>query len=263
MEPSTSVNKEGTEQNVLNPDELIIKKKIRGGNTRTKDDDTQSQNENSQVIIQKKETSSLLSATTKKSQKSNSINPIITADRNITTGDQGATTTVDTDGNMQDFTRDKERKSTATAAKRGPVRAHSSIHVSNQFDYKPDVCKDYFETGFCGWGDNCKFAHIREDYKKGWEIDLEYEESKKKQRDGEEITTKKVDGEGDLPFACYICRLPFVDPVVTKCKHYFCEKCAIKEYNFGKNPKCAVCKKDTGGIFNTAHEILKRKKLKQ
>lgn len=36
------------------------------------------------------------------------------------------------------------------------------------------------------------------------------------------------DDENALPFACFICREPFVDPVVTRCKHYFCEHCALK-----------------------------------
>ena len=36
------------------------------------------------------------------------------------------------------------------------------------------------------------------------------------------------DDEDSLPFACFICRNSFVDPVVTKCKHYFCEHCALK-----------------------------------
>ena len=35
-----------------------------------------------------------------------------------------------------------------------------------------------------------------------------------------------------LPFACYICRKPWQecrsDPVATKCRHYFCERCALK-----------------------------------
>jgi RING finger protein 113A len=37
--------------------------------------------------------------------------------------------------------------------------------------------------------------------------------------------------DDDLPFACYICRKPWgeaKDPVVTRCKHYFCESCALK-----------------------------------
>lgn len=40
------------------------------------------------------------------------------------------------------------------------------------------------------------------------------------------------DEDDDLPFACYICREVWAEcksePVVTKCKHYFCESCAIK-----------------------------------
>ena len=35
---------------------------------------------------------------------------------------------------------------------------------------------------------------------------------------------KDSDEEDELPFACFICRQPFNNPVVTKCKHYFCEK---------------------------------------
>ena len=40
-----------------------------------------------------------------------------------------------------------------------------------RFDYQPDICKDYKETGYCGYGDSCKFIHDRGDYKSGWEID--------------------------------------------------------------------------------------------
>ncbi|KAH7658178.1 Zinc finger RING/FYVE/PHD-type protein [Dioscorea alata] len=59
-----------------------------------------------------------------------------------------------------------------------------------------------------------------------------------------------------MPFACYICRQPFQDRLVTKCKHYFCEHCALKHHS--KNKKCFVCNKPTLGIFNTAHEIKKK-----
>lgn len=33
-----------------------------------------------------------------------------------------------------------------------------------------------------------------------------------------------------LPFACLICRTAFTNPVVTRCKHYFCETCALKNF---------------------------------
>jgi hypothetical protein len=40
-----------------------------------------------------------------------------------------------------------------------------------RFDYQPDICKDYKETGFCSYGDSCKFMHDRGDYKSGWELE--------------------------------------------------------------------------------------------
>ena len=40
-----------------------------------------------------------------------------------------------------------------------------------RIDYQPDICKDYKETGFCSYGDSCKFLHDRGDYKSGWELE--------------------------------------------------------------------------------------------
>lgn len=42
---------------------------------------------------------------------------------------------------------------------------------ARSFDYQPDICKDYKETGFCSYGDSCKFLHDRGDYKSGWELE--------------------------------------------------------------------------------------------
>ena len=63
----------------------------------------------------------------------------------------------------------------------GPIRATSHIAISNRFDYQPgififmnidwlEICIDYKETGYCSFGDSCKFIHDRTDYKSGWEI---------------------------------------------------------------------------------------------
>lgn len=37
----------------------------------------------------------------------------------------------------------------------------STIRTVTIMDYQPDVCKDYKETGYCGYGDSCKFLHDR------------------------------------------------------------------------------------------------------
>ena len=44
-----------------------------------------------------------------------------------------------------------------------------------RWDYAPDICKDFKETGFCGFGDSCKFMHDRSDYKFGWQLEREME----------------------------------------------------------------------------------------
>ena len=59
----------------------------------------------------------------------------------------------------------------------GPQKSTSTIRTVTIVDYQPDVCKDYkgkvcwimseiyahfdSETGFCGFGDTCKFLHDR------------------------------------------------------------------------------------------------------
>lgn len=152
----------------------------------------------------------------------------------------------------------------------GPLRASAHIRSSVRFDYQPDICKDYKETGYCGFGDACKFMHDRGDYKSGWQLEKDWEERENSRKralamgvggdDGGGASDGDDDDDGDeFPFACFICRRPFEDPVVTKCKHFFCEHCALKHHS--KNKKCFVCNKPTLGIFNAAHEI--RKKIAQ
>lgn len=99
--------------------------------------------------------------------------------------------------------------------KSGPIRATSNIRTITLIDYQPDVCKDYKETGFCGYGDSCKFLHDRGDYLAGWQLD-------KLDPDSGKPVVEEEDELEEVPFACLICRKPFTDPVVTKCGHYFC-----------------------------------------
>ncbi|KAE9616042.1 hypothetical protein Lal_00017176 [Lupinus albus] len=163
------------------------------------------------------------------------------------------------------FRREQTIASEKAGGSHGPLRASAHIRVSARFDYQPDICKDYKETGYCGYGDSCKFMHDRGDYKSGWQMEKEWEEAEKARKmrlaageDAEEegASLTDEDDEDALPFACFICRNPFVDPVVTKCKHYFCEHCALKHH--AKNKKCFVCNQPTLGIFNVAQEIRRK-----
>ena len=79
----------------------------------------------------------------------------------------------------------------------------------------------------------------------------------------EDEEDKEEEEDDELPFACFICRRPWVEvdePVVTRCKHYFCLQCAL-QHN-AKSKKCAVCEQPTSGIFNAAHDITKREKAR-
>lgn len=66
------------------------------------------------------------------------------------------------------FRRENTIASEKGSGAHGPLRATTAIRSTVRFDYQPDVCKDYKETGYCGWGDACKFLHTREDYKVQW-----------------------------------------------------------------------------------------------
>jgi len=172
-------------------------------------------------------------------------------------------------------TADKHNSMTITAQKRdknkpkwvGPRKAPANIRMTTVIDYNPSLCKDYNETGFCGYGDSCKFLHDRGDYKGGWQLEKEWEEKQKREKAklmGEEVSDEEdyaIDSDEDLPFACYICREDFKNPVVTRCEHYFCEECALKRY--AKNKGCAVCKQPTSGFYKTAHKIIEKMKRKK
>lgn len=167
----------------------------------------------------------------------------------------------------------------------GPARASANVRMTYVMDFKPDICKDYKDTGYCGYGDACKFVHDRGDYKQGWQLDKDWEqklqEQKEKQAelermekalnsDGEEVDLNADDDEeedetfdGSIPGECQMCSKSWLDvrsPIVTKCKHYFCEACALRNDSAKKEKTCFVCEMPTGGTFNSAKEILKRVK---
>ncbi|KAK3990860.1 hypothetical protein QBC44DRAFT_324308 [Cladorrhinum sp. PSN332] len=167
----------------------------------------------------------------------------------------------------------------APSRKVGPMKAPTNVRTITITDMSPDVCKDYKQTGFCGFGDNCKFLHAREDYQAGWQLDKEWEnvtrgnkniggtivasaDRKRKAADGDE-DADEAQGEllDNIPFVCLICKEDYKSPVVTRCGHYFCEGCALKRYR--KDPGCAVCGVGTGGVFNAAKKLGKMLELKR
>jgi RING finger protein 113A len=174
----------------------------------------------------------------------------------------------------QGFRRESTIASEKGAGAHGPLRANVYVRSSARFDYQPDLCKDYKETGFCSYGDSCKFMHDRGDYKSGWELEREWEEEQKRKReallkgwdpDKGDADEEEEEEEDELPIACWACRKPWEeckDPVVTRCKHYFCEKCALAGSTKGGG-RCGVCNEPTKGIFNVAHDIIKRMKKQQ
>ena len=56
------------------------------------------------------------------------------------------------------------------------------MKVTTRMDHNPERCKDYYEHGYCGFGDTCIFIHDRGDYKSGHQLDLEYEQALKKKQ---------------------------------------------------------------------------------
>lgn len=167
-----------------------------------------------------------------------------------------------------------EKKPDAPTRQVGPQKSSSNVRTITVTDYTPDVCKDYKQTGFCGFGDNCKFLHAREDYAAGWKLDREWEMSTKGKKPGGTVVAsanrdeKEKDDDGvdlamleKIPFACIVCKKPYKSPIITKCGHYFCEACALKRYR--KDPTCAACNAKTYGVFNGAKNLQKLLDKKQ
>lgn len=164
----------------------------------------------------------------------------------------------------------------------GPIKASTNVRMTSRFDYQPDICKDYKDTGFCGYGDTCIYLHDRGDTLTGWQLEEQWQEQQKlKQQhqqadmeafaDGTFQTTesgKKANvnnaeltfTDDGLPFACHICRQPFTDPIVTSCGHYFCEKCIVEQVRSSSDSNCPICRKDTHGVFNQPTKLLAKKR---
>ena len=202
------------------------------------------------------------------------------------TGGSGESTRRDARATAEDPLRAEEGR---TRARTGPVRAAAHVRTTCVMDYQPDICKDYAETGYCGFGDNCKFLHDRGDYKSGWQIDREWEAAHaeragaalgrgggargvRRPRWGVEAEDAAAaaaenegegeDGEGaegDVPFACLKCRRKWAGtmrPVQTRCGHVFCEDCLATW--FVRHSVCPYCRTACGRSYTTPPELVTR-----
>jgi RING finger protein 113A len=158
----------------------------------------------------------------------------------------------------------------------GPLKAPTNIRTTTRFDYQPDICKDYKDTGFCGFGDSCIYLHDRGDTLSGWQLEQQWEQeqAEKKRKQQEQVDAfmnpnnhnKTKNGAADsiieddgLPFACFICRNAFTDPIVTHCGHYYCQACILKHVQ-STSALCPVCNKDTHSVFHQPTKLLSKKR---
>jgi len=183
----------------------------------------------------------------------------------------------------------------------GPLKAPTFVRTTSRFDYQPDICKDYKDTGFCGFGDSCIYLHDRGNTMSGWQLEEEYEKKKKEAQDAKQremdLFCREIGGGGKngdmhtdtdtyadgatgsgditadgLPFACYLCREAFKDPVVTSCNHYFCQNCIMQHVkdnstngssgsvSASMSSACPICQKDTHGVFNYASKLYQKRR---
>ncbi|XP_014667451.1 PREDICTED: RING finger protein 113A-like isoform X2 [Priapulus caudatus] len=96
---------------------------------------------------------------------------------------------------LNNYTNYKPQKDSAQPlplVKKGPIRAPAHLRATVRWDYQPDICKDYKETGFCGFGDSCKFMHDRSDYKHGWQLEREWKEGRYENEGASIISARSV-----------------------------------------------------------------------
>jgi RING finger protein 113A len=145
----------------------------------TNDDDeadlSSSSEDNSGQRVKRRKMASLVSVSSKPNNVSEKdlFIPAYSADRETTlSSTNNATAPTPLSENLSrseqaavkgtEISRDSSKNSTSrtshddknTSKKLGPVKAAANVRTITIQDYQPDVCKDYKQTGFCGFGDS-------------------------------------------------------------------------------------------------------------
>jgi RING finger protein 113A len=77
----------------------------------------------------------------------------------------------------------------------GPLRAPANVRSTLVTDYQKALCKDYFETGYCGFGDTCIFLHDRSARRAGWQQENDWAERQQRRK---ERAARRAAGDEDV-----------------------------------------------------------------
>jgi RING finger protein 113A len=124
-----------------------------------------------------------------------------------------------------------------------PLVAQTKQKYNVRFDYSAGLCKDFLETGYCGFGDSCIFLHDRGDYKMSWELDADFE----KQQQQNDVINYEVPELVDPSLTeCPICKRAHEKPrMLPECSHRFCQSCIVNALK--TKLKCPLCKLPVSG----------------
>jgi RING finger protein 113A len=114
--------------------------------TLSESDDSSSEDESGHRFKRRKKNTGAVtvSSTNNKPSDTNLSATVFTADRN-------ASITSTNDATKQSNWFDEDTKN-APKKPVGPVKAPTNVRMTVVTDYSPDVCKDFKQTGFCGFG---------------------------------------------------------------------------------------------------------------
>lgn len=93
-----------------------------------------------------------------------------------------------------------QKKKTSGTLRGSQAPGTKAKEVVTRVDYNPERCKDYYEHGYCAFGDTCIYIHDRGDYKSGYQLDQEWEAKQRKKlagADSEEESDYEIKSDQD------------------------------------------------------------------